>query len=295
MKPSSQTIIRAVLYGGASTLLLFDIFFLAKAIVQDEFVPIIPIMAGMFITGGLLMIVYGEQKSREQDKQEHRRLSRVAHQLENPLQVLEDDLSYLTAQSAKLPAEERMKLKRMQTKTKVLLENIRDVFLMLEAQGGGLKIQPTQYDLCVLLHEALEQEKPLASARNVELIEKAHCAHAVANVDRRLFLIAMSHLLENAIIYTLTPGRVHVSIIKGNKYVRIIIKDRGIGILPHDAEAVFMPFARGEKADQFDADGIGVGLTLARYIIKRLGGKLTWQDRQPVAGTQFEIILPLAK
>lgn len=293
MKPTSQSIIRAILYGGASTLLLLDIFFLIKAALQDQFVSIVPIIAGVFITAGLIFIIYAERKNRLQDKEEHRRLSRVAHQLENPLQILEEDLSYLSSNSSRLPAEEKLKLKRMNTKAKVLLENVRDVFLMLEAQSGQLRIKEGAYDLCTLLREALEKIKPLASARNVEVVLKAHCDTAVVKVDRHLFLIAVTHLLENAITYTLTPGLVNVAIIKGNKSVRIVIQDRGVGIRLQDTETIFLPFARGEKADQFDPDGIGVGLTLARLIATHLGGKLRWEQREHTAGTQFEMTFPL--
>ena len=296
MQPStqSQTIVRAILYGGSATLLLFDIFFLAKAAVENTFLPLIPIMAGVFITTTLVFIVYAERRSRELDKQEHRRLSRVAHQLENPIQVLEDDLAFMAAQADKFPAEERMKLKRMQTKTKVLLENIRDIFLMLESQSGSLVLKPNTYDLCVLVDEALSNVKPLASAHNVELVKKFQCDGAIVNVDRRLLLIAITHLLENSILYTLTPGLVNIVMYKNSKNVQIVIQDRGIGILPKDASAILLPFARGHKAEQFDPDGIGVGLTLAKYIIQRLKGKLRWNSRDGSIGSEFTIILPLA-
>jgi K+-sensing histidine kinase KdpD len=295
MQPSthSQTIIRAILYGGSATLLLFDIFFLAQAAVENTFLPIIPIMAGVFITTALIFIIYAERRSRELDKQEHRRLSRVAHQLENPIQVLEDDLAYMAGQADKFPAEERMKLKRMQTKTKVLLENIRDVFLMLESQSGALQLKNATYDLCILVDEALNAVKPLASAHNVEVIKKFQFDQAIVSVDRRLLLIALIHILENSILYTLTPGLVNIVMKKSSKNVQITLQDRGIGILPTDASAILLPFARGHKAEQFDPDGIGVGLTLAKYIIQRLKGKLTWQGRHGSIGSEFTITLPL--
>jgi signal transduction histidine kinase len=149
--------------------------------------------------------------------------------------------------------------------------------------------------VCTLVNAAIEKVGPLARARNVEIIHKFHCADAPVAVDRRLFTIALMHLIENALTYTLTPGSVNIAITKGDKNVRIIIQDRGIGISPEDAAIIFQPFARGERAGKHDPDGIGVGLTVARLIVRDFKGRLTWQNRDRGMGAQFEMILSLAK
>jgi len=114
-------------------------------------------------------------------------------------------------------------------------------------------------------------------------------------VDRRLFTIALTHLLENAMTYTLTPAAVNVAITRGDTYVRIIIQDRGIGISDSDAATIFQPFARGERAGKYDPDGIGAGLTIARLIVRDFNGQLNWKNRDRGMGAQFSIALPLAK
>ena len=276
-------------------LLLFDLFFMVRAVIADSFVPLMPIIAGVLITAGLLAVIYAEGQARDEDKKEHRRLARVAHQLESPLHVLQEDFQQLTAKAAKLPAEERMKLKRMETKTKVLLENIRDVFMMLRAEQGAVSQDIRTYDMCTLVKEAADRVASLASAHNVELLHKAHCSDAPVKVDKQLFLIALVHILENAILYSLTPGIVNVAIVRGKTNVRVIVQDRGIGVKNKDTKSIFRPFARGEAADQYDPDGIGVGLTLSQLLIKEMSGSLEWRRREHSAGTEFSILLPLQK
>lgn len=290
-----QTAFRSFLYGGAATLLAFDLYFLGRALVQSNFVPILPIIAGILTAGGLLFIVYAEHRAREEDKRDHRQISRVAAQLEAPLRAFQDDLQQLLARADRLPAEERLKIKRMETKSKVVLENIRDVFLTLQAQEGPLAQEVRAYDLCALASEAVKRAGSLASSHNVELVEKMHCENAPVLVDRRLFLIALGHLIENAILYTLTPGLVNIAVVRGKKHARVIVQDRGIGIKDGDAPAIFRPFARGHAAEQYDPDGIGVGLTLARLIIQELKGSLRWQPREASTGSEFEIVLPLVR
>jgi signal transduction histidine kinase len=289
-----EKIFRSFLYGGAATLLTFDVFFLLKAVITSNFIPIVPILAGVFTASGLLVVVYAEHYARQQDKQEHRRISRVAHQLESPLHALRDDFDYLVKESTGLPAELKMKLKRMESRTHTLLENIRDVFLMLQAHEGPISKEPRVYDLCTLMHDIIEYEKKVASARNVEIVHQSHCTRAPAKVDRNLFQIALRHLVNNAITYTLTPGLVAISITRSANKIRITVQDRGVGIGQEEARAMWQPFARGKHADQFDPDGIGVGLTLSRLIIREFGGDIVYHDRTDSRGSQFEIHLPIS-
>lgn len=285
---------RAFLYGGGTVLLLIDLFFLLRAAFTVSYVPVVPIIAGIFTAAGLLFVVFAEHRARTEDRRDHRRISRVAHQLETPLHNLAEDFQQLSQQANTLPAETRFKIKRMHTKTKTLLENIRDVFLMLQLQEGPIAQEQRTYDLCVLVKESVDHIRPLAAAQNVELTTTAKCATAPVKVDRRLLLIALQHLIDNARTYTLKPGLVNIALTQETKKVRVVVQDRGIGILAAERIMIWQPFARSEQAEQFDPDGIGVGLTLSRLIIQSFGGQLLYRPRPSAAGSQFEIVLPLA-
>lgn len=294
-KTSPHTILHSFLYGSTSVLFALDLFFLVRALISGSLFPVVPIMVGICIAGGLLFILYAEGKAREYDKREHRSLSRVATQLEQPLQVLEEDIEYLIRNADALPAEYRLKLKRMNTKTRVLLENIRDVFLMFRAQEGEVSQEVGKYDICVLVEDAIARVQGIASARNVEIIHKAQCSDAPVKLDKGLFIIALTHILENGILYTIKPGLINIAVIRGKSFVRIIVQDRGIGVKEEDIAAIFDPFVRGRHASEYDPDGIGVGLTLSRLLIQEFNGKLTWRQRSESSGLEFEIKLPLAK
>lgn len=294
-QPTPQSLYNAALYGGASALLVLDALFLAKALIVGNYVPILPILVGILLAAGLLAILYAQQHERILDRREHRRLSRVATQLEAPLVSLREDFHALIKKSEKLPADVRMNIKRMETRTNVLLENIRDVFLMMRAETGPIMQDARVYDVCSLVEEVVAKAQPLARARNVELLSKAHCTDARVRLDKRLFGIALMHLLENGIMYTLTPGMVNVAILKGPSYVRVVVQDRGVGVKEKDKPAILLPYARGDKASQFDPDGIGVGLTLVNLITKELGGVFAYRPRKNNSGSEFEIKLPLAK
>lgn len=291
----STLVVRAFLYGCGSMVLLFDIYFLGRAIFTTNFIPILPILVGIMTASGLVLIIYAEHDSRQRFAREHRRLARVAHQLERPLTNLQTDFQVLLDQAQQLPPEARLKLKHMATSTQTVLDNIRDIFLLLQGQEGSIIQEQRVYDLCAIVDEVLDRERSFAQARNTQIMHQFHCQEAPVSVDRRLLIIVLKHLVENAMLYTLTPGLMNVAVTRSRQVARVIIQDRGVGIRPSDRWLMWQPFARGRNAEQFDRDGIGVGLTLSNLIMRQLGGRLIYHPRSDSTGSQFEIELPLAK
>jgi K+-sensing histidine kinase KdpD len=291
---TTKTILRAFLYGAGATLLLFDLFYLAQATITSQGIPITLIIGGILTTSGLLLILFAEHRERVIDSAGHFRLARVAHQLEMPLTSLLADFELLASHSHQLPAELRLKLKHMDTRTRRLLEHVRDAFLLLQAQQTTIMRDPRRYNVCVLVKEAIEKLRPFARARNTRLIAPTHCASAPVMVDQRLFLIALFHLIENAIFYTITPGMVNISVASDKKKVKITIQDRGHGLPRSQQFYLMQPFTRGQEAQQQHPDGLGVGLPLAAAIIQQSGGTLTYNARKDSMGTECIISLPIA-
>ena len=289
-----ETAFRSSLYGAAATLLGFDVFFLVKALFTTNFVPIVPILAGILTASGLLLIVYAEAKAREEHRRDHRRISRVAHQLASPLAALEKDLATLRSGAEALPSEVRLKLVQMETKSQVLLDNIRDVFLMLQASEEPIAREVRRYDVCTVLADVLASHEQQAAARNVELVHTYKCKTAPVRVDVSLLKVALRHVIENAILYSPKPGLVNIALAKDAASVQVVVQDRGIGLTEADEQVVWQPFARGARAAEHDPDGIGVGLTLSRLIVREFGGDLTFRKTNPGAGSEFVLTLPLA-
>lgn len=277
-------------------LLAFDLFFMTRALMVGSYIPIVPIVASIFTAIGLLLIVLDEHRARAADRRDHRRLSRVALQLEGPLLGLEQSLESLQAQSSLLPAELRLKLKHMDTKTKLLLENIRDVFMLFQAQEEQVAMESRPYNLCVLVQSVIDAVLPQARAANVDIVLASKHAEIPVVVDKRLFNIVLTHLLDNAMRYTLKPGLINVVFELGSRRAQVVVQDRGIGISEADAIKIWQPFARGDRAVEFDPDGIGTGLSLSRLLLKQMNGDLKLiSGANSGTGSAFAIELPVAK
>src|SRR5690606_35044816 len=96
-------------------------------------------------------------------------------------------------------------------------------------------------------------------------------------------------IIDNAIKYTPAGGTVGISAALEPRLLRILVTDTGIGIPASEQSRIFTRFYRGDKS-RSDA-GNGLGLSLARAIIRAHGGEITVQST-PGEGTAFTVVLP---
>ena len=99
----------------------------------------------------------------------------------------------------------------------------------------------------------------------------------------------ISNLLSNAAKFT-PKGEIHFGYREKEDFVEFYVKDSGIGI---PAERVATIFQRFGKINDF-VQGIGLGLTLCRMLVEKMGGRI-WLRSQQVKGSRFYFTLPLIR
>ena len=100
---------------------------------------------------------------------------------------------------------------------------------------------------------------------------------------------AVRNLVENAVRY---GDQARVEITASNTDVAISVEDNGPGISPQDRERIFEPFVRLEESRNRETGGIGLGLAIARTIIRANGGDIVVSEGS-TGGAKFTIQLPL--
>lgn len=101
---------------------------------------------------------------------------------------------------------------------------------------------------------------------------------------------ALLNLLDNAVKYTPTGGKIAVSVKQWEMYVEIKVTDTGKGISESNQAAIFRRFYREEEVHE--QPGVGIGLYLSREIVTRQGGYIKVVSA-PKQGSEFSIMLPL--
>jgi signal transduction histidine kinase len=110
--------------------------------------------------------------------------------------------------------------------------------------------------------------------------------------DERKVKQIVLNLLSNAVKFTPDGGRVDVDARMNGEAVEIAVKDTGVGIAPHDQEAVFEEFRQVGRDYTTKQEGTGLGLALTRRFVELHGGKISLKSA-PGKGSTFTFSLPL--
>ena len=101
---------------------------------------------------------------------------------------------------------------------------------------------------------------------------------------------ALRNLIENAATY---GGRARVRLAAAPREIAIIIEDEGPGIAEGDHERIFEPFVRLEDSRSRETGGVGLGMAIARSIVRGHGGDIVLENRKD-GGLGVSVILPRA-
>jgi two-component system sensor histidine kinase VicK len=104
-------------------------------------------------------------------------------------------------------------------------------------------------------------------------------------------MLALHNLVGNALKYTPEGGRVAINVEVSPKQILVSVADTGIGISPEDAERIFERFYRAKDPRVAKITGTGLGLTLAREVVRMHGGDITVES-QIDQGSTFTMTLP---
>ena len=154
-------------------------------------------------------------------------------------------------------------------------------------ETGVIAVQPRPADVGALTQAAVQSALPEAERRSVQLSRLP--AEVGACFDPKWTQEALGNLIDNAIKYTPAGGSVTVSVTPYELFCRIDVTDTGPGIPEDEQGRIFERFYRSPTVR--DAQGVGLGLYLAREIAAANGGYIKVTSR-PGNGSTFSLFLP---
>jgi len=173
-------------------------------------------------------------------------------------------------------------------RTGLLIDNLMTLARM---DSGAEAVSFSTVDIASLLGEASIASQPLALSKQIQLVREIPGSGIVVDGDapalRRLFLI----LIDNAVKYTPTGGRVFVSLNTNGNAAVAKVQDTGIGMSQEDLPVIFERFYRADKARSRES-GAGLGLSIARWIAKAHRAEILVESVVG-QGSTFEVRIPL--
>lgn len=215
----------------------------------------------------------------------------IAHELRTPLAVqratleaLQDGIYPLTAESLQPVLDQNLLLAR-------LVDDLRTLAL---ADSGELHLRMQPVNLEDLLNGLLEQFRPSAQVRGVEIgLQSADLAGPVSVLgDPDRLAQVLNNLLGNALRYTPEGGKISMTLAAAGGKAQIDVHDTGPGIPPESLPKIFDRFYRADPTHSRKEGGSGLGLAIARQLALAHGGELSAANL-PQGGACFTLVLPL--
>ena len=209
----------------------------------------------------------------------------ISHQTRTPIANL---LLYASLLSeSELDPRQREQVDALSAQAEKLSFLIKALVKASRLEAGIVAPAPAVNPVGPLLENAVEQEGPAALAKQITLTAEPFDGSAA--FDPRWTGEALGNVVNNAVKYTPPGGRVSVSAQLLDSFCRIDVADTGPGVPEGKQAAVFNRFYRGGATRA--AEGLGLGLYLAREILAKQGGYIRLSSR-PGEGCVFSLYLP---
>jgi PAS domain S-box-containing protein len=216
-------------------------------------------------------------------------IGNMSHDVRSPLTVIRNNL-YLVEHLRDDPEEHRAKINVIHQQADLLERFIQDILTISRLdQLDTLDRQPV--DLNALLEDLAQRYETIAGHKNIQLSTRLHELPRITG-DRFELERAIVNIVENAINYTLTGGKIIIdAYVRDEAFITIAVQDTGIGIHASELENIFKRFYRVDKARNAEMGSAGLGLSIARTIIEMHGGHIDVES-EPGVGTTFYLRLP---
>ncbi|TFW30092.1 response regulator [Duganella callida] len=237
-----------------------------------------------------LMREIEERKSAE--RQNHAKdefLAMLGHELRNPLSAIASAASLIGLPGVSLDGVQRAK-KIIQRQSQHLGRIVDDLLDLSRAMSGKILLNRVPLNLAALVGQTLDTYRATGRSTDYEMVQDLD-AGWVAGDSTRLEQIA-SNLLDNALKYTPSGGRIEIRTWTENDDVVLSIRDNGVGmsaeLLPH----VFDVFVQGSSTLDRSQGGLGIGLSLVRRLAELHGGSVDADSKGAERGSTFTLRLP---
>ena len=212
----------------------------------------------------------------------------VAHELRSPLAAIRGAAVLLETSFDRLSETQRRELLQTIAASTTRMSTLFDDFLLLSrVDAGSLTLQEEIVDARLIVQEALGRMRSEFPSRQFS-IDIPEALPYVRGDETRIVQV-LCNLLSNAVRYSPSNGKVHVTLQEVRSYVRFSVRNSGPGIPDEDRERLFTRFGQIGK----HPDGTGLGLYLSRQLVELMGGQIDFESTTNEA-TTFWFSLPIA-
>lgn len=216
-------------------------------------------------------------------------VANLSHEMKTPLTAIRGFSETLLDGNLDGSSEQRRFLGIIRQHAVRLSHLTDDLMRLARIEAGKLEAEPVPVRIETVVDSVLESARVKAGDRSLSV--RVPDDVRPVDTDPTLLTEILQNLVDNAIRYSASDGRIKVATKFGEAEVRISVSDNGAGIPKAHLGRIFERFYRVDPARSREVGGTGLGLAIAKHTVEVLGGRIEVESA-PKQGSKFTVVLP---
>jgi len=245
---------------------------------------------------GYFIVLHDITREKIVEKLKTEFVSISAHQLRTPLSAIKWTLRMLLdGDMGKISKEQEEFLNRTYRSNERMIDLVNSLLNVTRIEEGRFLYKPTLIDVGEMVRALIESYRIEIEKKKIKFQFKKP-AKFLPQIwgDAEKIQLAFQNLIDNAIRYTLSGGKVEISLRQIKGMIEFKVEDEGVGIPENQQERLFTKFFRGSNVMRLDTEGTGLGLFITKNVVEAHGGKIEFKSKEN-KGSTFWIFLPIKK
>lgn len=214
----------------------------------------------------------------------------ASHELRTPLTIMRGEIE-VALQGTRTPTSYKKILASLLDEVVRMSNIVEGLILLAKADSGTATLSKRAVNLGKLIEEITEDAIVLAEQKQISVAVEKLEPVTIQGDELRLRQMVLN-LVDNAIKYTPEHGSIFISLIKADGTAKLTVRDTGMGIPQEEITKIFDRFYRVDKSRSRLPDGLGLGLSIAKWVAESHDGKIEAYSSLG-SGSTFVVSLPL--
>jgi signal transduction histidine kinase len=260
----------------------------------QEFAATMALIAPLLLLGlGVAGYVYSRQSARPIEEAFlllRQFMADAGHEIRTPISIIRSAAENLAEETQDTTAASRIEvIIRSTTRMEKL---VKDLLLLAKLEGRHQAQQRVPVQMDSLVQKVVEEFEGLFKTQGIALTT-GDLTPALVIGDSHSLHTVLTNLVENALQYTESPGKVTISCVAQGGAVRLVVEDTGIGIAGEHRQHLFERFYRVDKSRSRSQGGSGLGLAIVKAIVELHNGSVSVASELG-RGSKFSVVMPQA-
>ncbi len=220
-------------------------------------------------------------------------LANISHEIRTPLNSVVGFANLLLANDITNEVKEEY-IEHINHNSEKLLQIIGDIIDLSRLESSQIEITYEEASVNSIVNEIVDDARKIVKRNEksiiINVMNMLEENGDLIFTDRIWLKRVLNHLMDNAVKFTL-EGSIRLSYTRENDNLLFRVKDTGIGINKENLDHIFEEFRQEINGHHRPFEGLGVGLTLAKEVIERMGGRIFVQSEKGV-GSEFSFSIP---